>query len=179
MAWAGSSGSAIVMPYDLGALNATAGTSPQWPLPPGWRSSGLATTSPRLSGFVCPRRCRQKFPFRCLHPLGLVCLPYLEREPTGADACGQPVGAFLAPKWPRNCYGPVVELCLSFCVRSLGEVLVRPFSAEGWGDDRGRRTFGGTSTSEAGADDWPSDVGGSESPTSPAACERQDHDPAR
>jgi hypothetical protein len=44
----------------------------------------------------------------------------------------------------------------------------------------------GTSMSEAGADDWPSDVGGSESPTSPVGCDRydvspivNDHDPAR
>jgi hypothetical protein len=52
---------------------------------------------------------------------------------------------------------------------------VRPLLVEGWGDDRRRRTLGGErSTSEAGADDdWPSAVGGSESPTSPAGRERQ------
>jgi hypothetical protein len=51
---------------------------------------------------------------------------------------------------------------------------VRPVLVEGWGDDRRRRTLAGErSTSEAADDDWPSDVGGSESPTSPAGRERQ------
>ena len=72
-----------------------------------------------------------------------------------------------------------------FGVRSLGEVLVRPLPIEAGGDDRCRRTLGAIRdrakarglavlTIEAGADaGQASDVGGSESPTWPAACERR------
>ena len=93
-----------------------------------------------------------------------------ERGPT-IWPVGNLFDAFIAPQWPRNWYGPVAEQCLSFGVRSLGEVLMRPLLPEAGGTIAAVECLG--ERRRAKLVPMLTNVGGSESPTSPAACERR------